>query len=159
MSDLHLDIIVAKSRFISLSDKNIGKATFGKLSNALGFTYTFKKRMEKDMKYDDYFPQDALILTHGGLGDGHIYLGYVKKLAEERPDLKFIVRLEHAERHFFRNDELFAYYNQIKEFGLDPNNQVSVTYTQLQDLMMSWEPSFKEFEDYLTKLVELRRNG
>ncbi len=103
----------------------------------------------------DSFPDNSVVYVHGGRKDGHVNLGYVKKLAEKRPDLKFIIRVDEDtnETRFYKRKDYDFYYSLVEQekVGIKAgvSNQITIVYSEWF-LEEEEEIIQKDFFDYLT---------
>ncbi len=83
-----------------------------------GFDYEFVYLSESDLKDETNFPHGALVYVHGNYNQSYSNLTHMCELAEKRPDLKFLVKID---PHFRK--ENFG--------GIDENYRLAKEITQL----------------------------
>ena len=161
---LKLDLIVANSNSL-IDEEDAGFYLIEASGREVNFDYSAIIYSEHELLNETDIPQKAIVLTHGGGMKKHAYLGYVKQLSEQRPDLRFVVALEfYSARmsdedilNYFSSKELFDFYQSIVDNEFDPENQVSPTFYGFDLLFSSAFPCHKKLQDYIFKYMEMRK--
>lgn len=158
---VHLDIfmLTTEQSIKYLVDEVFG-IMYETVSKELNFEYSIKVDSEDRLKTQEYFPNGALVCTHGGRLSAYDNLKAIMHLTSQRPDMRFIVRLESdLEQYTFPDEESFKHYHSLAGLDMDPSNPVSPLFGPLGYLITPGCSENKLFNVYLTKLVQMRREA
>ena len=161
MDKLHLDIIVANSQCIAINYDSdmIEEPVIMEVAEELDFDYTIKVYHEYVLEGGSILPENALVITHANNLSKNSYLTLIKGLVEQRPDLRFLVRMDYGQKESnFESKDVFEFYEKIiSQKENDPNNPVTGFSNDLITFVSEIRCYHTDFRDYLRKYVEMRR--
>ena len=155
---INAHMMVPLRRFITDYVENV--------SNSLGIQIIPQYRHDHyffDVKEptEENYPYGAVIWTHAGVSGGYSILKNVKRLSEQRSDLRFMVRLEmyKANEASFDSQEFYEFYSHVWESEFDPINPVVPVFEDDLFTFFDTNPHADDeerFKLYVMKLLELR---
>ncbi len=164
-----VDIVVYNSkgsvrRIFSIIEEDLGEV-MGELGWESKVHLAYERFLEKGMIDEETpVPQNAVVHIHGNVGYQFENVGDTRRLAEERPDLKFIIYVDPkcAQREQFADPADYHFVRGNLTERLNPAQQIVISrhfpsqFFTGEDDILSYPIKGNDFKAYMTQLKALR---
>lgn len=171
MSSQRIDLVVFHNFYLLEEHTYMFNRSMSRIAEYLGVKYSSQNRQESDLDLNPQdrkvFPEEGIIYVHGNHW-GYGNLDKVVKLSPQRPDLKFIVKIDSdARRDQFSSSQMYDTYRELLGFREVLTSPILVRDTKVikhdGDISLVLDSPSSEaptpFQQYLSLLLESRRGA